>query len=478
MLFTDRIFFVLLAVTFGLYYIRRSADWQIAVLLAASLVFYAHSQPYLLILLAFSALLSTVTSYRVEQAQSAGPRRVWAIAGVAINLLVLAFFKYDRLFAAAVLSSRPGGMLGTLLAIPLPVGISFYVFHGISLVVDVFLARADGDTKSPLEQGSSFLDHSKRTFFYLTFFPQLIAGPIVKAKDFYPQMNGKALRDIHWYGVAKALIIGFFLKSVVADNLAQQTFVLQPPYCYSYSTLNLAIILFAYSMQIFSDFAGYSLIAIGLARLFGYALPDNFRFPYIARSFSEFWTRWHMSLSAWLRDYVYYPLGGNRRGRRRTYVNLLLVMALGGLWHGAGWSYAVWGLWHGTALVIERALRNTRFYLSNQSWVKMLRWALVFGVVTLGWVLFKLPDFAQVRELAAVFWHNRYLRFSFSVPFLIFIYSLPVVAYHALYQFRSAPPRRLAFLWSMRAEGLALGVMLTSIVLQAGSSTPFIYFQF
>jgi alginate O-acetyltransferase complex protein AlgI len=305
-----------------------------------------------------------------------------------------------------------------------------------------------------------------------------VAGPIVKAKDFYPQMGGKLFRDIHWYGVVKALIIGFFLKSVVADNLAQQTFVLQPPYCYSYSAANLAIVLFAYSIQIFSDFAGYSLIAIGLARLFGYALPDNFRFPYIAQTFSEFWTRWHMSLSAWLRDYVYYPLGGNRRGAHRTYVNLLLVMALGGLWHGAGWSYAIWGLWHGTGLALERIFRQTRFYLSDFLLVKLLRWALVFLVVTLGWVLFKLPDFAQVRELAVVFWQNRHMHFAIGGPFQVFAYSVPVVAYHLLYKLRGTATGPAAFLWSMRAEGPLLGVMLGAIVLQAGSPTPFIYFQF
>jgi alginate O-acetyltransferase complex protein AlgI len=478
MLFTDRIFVVLLGITFALYYIRKSPVWQIGVLLAASLVFYAYSQPYLLILLTFSAILSTVTSYRVERAQDAASRRAWATAGVTFNLLVLAFFKYDRLFAATFLSANSSHLLGALLAIPLPIGISFYTFHGISLLVDVFSARDRSNVQSPLGQERGFFDHSMRTFFYLTFFPQLIAGPIVKAKDFYPQMGGKTLHDVHWYSVAKALIVGFFLKSVIADNLAQQTFVLQPPYCFSYSSANLAIVLIAYSLQIFSDFAGYSLIAIGLARLFGYALPDNFRFPYISQTFSEFWTRWHMSLSAWLRDYVYYPLGGNRRGAQRTYFNLLLVMTLGGLWHGAGWSYAIWGLWHGTALALERMLRDSRFYLAKATWTGLLRWALVFLVVTVGWVLFKLPNFEDVRQLAKAFWQNRHLRFSLSVPFLVCLYAFPVAAYHLLYLFRSNPPRRLGVLWRMPAEGVLLGVMLSAIALQAGSPTPFIYFQF
>jgi len=477
MLFTDRTFFLLLAGTFLFYYLAQSAAWQIGVLLVASLIFYAWSQPYLLLLLAFSAVLSSVTSYKVDRSCDPVWRRAWAGAGVGINLLVLIFFKYDRLIATTFLAN-PGGLFGAMLMIPLPIGISFYTFHGISLVVDVFRARQRGDEKCPIGDTRSFFDHCKRTFFYLTFFPQLVAGPIVKAKDFYPQMGRKALRDIHWYGAVKALIIGFFLKSVVADNLAQQTFVLQPPYCYAYSALNLAAVLFGYSIQIFSDFAGYSLIAIGLARLFGYALPDNFRFPYISQTFSEFWTRWHMSLSAWLRDYVYYPLGGNRKGRHRTYVNLLLVMALGGLWHGASWSYALWGLWHGSALAVERVFRETRFYLSRKRWVQISRCLLVFVVVTLGWLLFKLPDFSQVRELAGVFWQNRHQRFSMTVPLLISVYSAPVIFYHLLYQFRMTPPRELAGLWSTRVEPWVLGLMLGIIALQAGNPVPFIYFQF
>jgi alginate O-acetyltransferase complex protein AlgI len=185
-----------------------------------------------------------------------------------------------------------------------------------------------------------------------------------------------------------------------------------------------------------------------------------------------------MSLSAWLRDYVYYPLGGNRKGGSRTYVNLLLVMTLGGLWHGASWSYAIWGLWHGTALAVERMLRETRFYLSGARIVRALRWALVFGVVTVGWILFKLPDFAQVRELAQVLVHNRSLPFSAGMPFLILVYSIPVVLYHLMYIFRDKPPRRFASLWSMKAEALGLGVLLCLIVLQAGDPAPFIYFQF
>lgn len=477
LLFTDRAFFILLTVTFCAYYLRKSARWQIAVLILASVFFYAYSQPYLLILLGISACIATVTSYRVENANTAAAQRVWAVAGVALNLLILAFFKYGRLAASLFAAPAPGGATAQLLMLPLPIGISFYTFHGISLVVDVFRARSRHDVVTPLGPGRGFLSHSSRTLLYLTFFPQLVAGPIVKARDFYPQMTPKHLASVAWYGAAKALVTGFFLKSVIADNLAQQTFVLQPPYCYGYSTLNLVVVLFGYSAQIFADFAGYSLIAIGLARLFGYELPQNFRFPYIAQTFSDFWTRWHMSLSAWLRDYVYYPLGGNRRGRGRTYLNLLLVMALGGLWHGAAWSYAVWGVWHGAALAIERMFRDCRFYASRLWPVAFLRWAVVFGVVTLGWILFLLPDFSDVAELARSLVANRHMPFTVGAAVLIALYCAPVACYHCLYLLRG---RSSWFnrLWTGGVEAGLQGLMLCTVVLQAGNPVPFIYFQF
>ncbi|MFN9911764.1 MAG: MBOAT family O-acyltransferase, partial [Pirellulaceae bacterium] len=219
----------------------------------------------------------------------------------------------------------------------------FYTFHGISLLVDVFRGR----NLETFERDKSLYRHLADTLLYLVFFPQLIAGPIIKAKEFYPQVTLKSIRQVDYQGSVRLLILGLFLKTVVADNLSEQTFWIAYPYFLGKSSADLLLLLYGYSAQIFADFAGYSLIAIGLARLLGYQLPDNFHFPYLASSIGEFWRRWHISLSSWLCDYLYIPLGGNQKGAVRTYFNLIIVMFLGGLWHGAAWSFAIWGLWHG-----------------------------------------------------------------------------------------------------------------------------------
>src|SRR6185503_4842592 len=287
----------------------------------------------------------------------------------------------------------------------------------------------------PQEPGlPSFGAHLRRTLLYLTFFPQLIAGPIAKAHFFYPQIGPKPLSGIDWPLAIRALVTGYFLKMVVADNLQDQTFWIAYPHFLNYSSLNLAAFLFGYSMQIFADFAGYSLIAIGLAALFGYRLPQNFDFPYLSQSFSEFWTRWHMSLSAFLREYLYYPLGGNRKGPLRTYANLMIVMTLGGLWHGAALSYAVWGAWH--------------------------RAALVFTFVSLAWLLFKLPNFSEAYAYSVALFENYRLPTNPAFLFLITLYSLPVIAYHALHLMRARHGRALD------AMTPALqGIMLAAILL-------------
>jgi len=481
MLFTDWIFFVLLGITFVLYYMPVMQRYQVMVLIAASAVFYAYNQPALLILLLISASISAISSYKVFIAEKNIEAKIWATFGVVLNLVILCLFKYGALliltFYGKPSSSNSVGEM--LISLPLPLGISFYSFHGISLVVDVWRRKAVGIT-NVWDKEISAKNHGKKTLLYLMFFPQLIAGPIVKAHEFYPQINRKFFQDIDWERAIRALIVGYFLKCVIANNLQMQTFWLASPYYLGLSSLNLLFLLFGYSMQIFSDFAGYSLIAIGLAYLFGYRLPDNFRFPYISETFSEFWTRWHISLSTWLRTYLYYPLGGNRAGKGRTYINLLIVMGLGGLWHGAAWSYAVWGLWHGGALVIERFFSNSRFYRVQSILIRTLRIGLVFVVVTMGWILFKLPHFSDVLGFSHALIANRALPFGKSVPFFITIYSIPIIAYHALYLMRRGGVEGFFFriFNAIRGESIILGGMTAAIILASGDSSAFIYFQF
>lgn len=473
MLFTSGVFFVFLAVVFLIYYLPAIRSWQVPWLVVASLFFYAFSQPYLLLLLLTIASIDILSSYRIVASKHP---RFWAVFGVVANLLVLAFFKYNHLVASLFPSlSAPGDPLQALFVLPLPIGISFYVFHGISLLVDAFRL----DSTRALVRGVGFSGHVKNSLLYITFFPQLIAGPIMKAHDFCPQIAPKPFRAIDWNGAIEALIVGYFLKVVIADNLSQQTIWLTYPYFLGLSSVNLVLLLLGYSAQIFADFAGYSLIAIGLANLFGYRLRTNFFFPYISETFAEFWTRWHMSLSAWLREYLYFPLGGNRKGNLRTYLNLMIVMTLGGLWHGAAVSYAVWGFWHGSALVVERACRNLAFYHSRNFAVRILRVALVFGVVTAGWLLFRMPNFHDVIAFFGALGRNGNAPISRANALMILLYVSPVALYHLNYVIR----RRLNELGrggivSGRLRSAGFGLLCAAILLNPGPPQTFIYFQF
>jgi len=466
--FTTPEFAAFFAVVFGLYYVPSFRTLQVWILILGSLVFYAWSQPALLGLLIVSYLITGTTSFLVLRSPLARPAAPAAV-GVILNLAVLAFFKYKFLF----LSSQAGaghlhetGLVATLLVLPLPIGISFYTFHGISLLVDALRNEEPFFRTYSKGLGRHFLD----TALYLVFFPQLIAGPIAKAKNFCPQIRGKAFRAIPWESALRCLVTGIFLKIVVADNLAQQTFWISPPYFEALSSLALTTLLVGYSCQIFADFAGYSLIAIGLASLLGYQLPQNFNFPYLSQSISEFWRRWHMSLSSWLRDYLYVPLGGSRRGGLRTYLNLFIVMFLGGLWHGAAWSFAVWGTWHGIGLALERPFLNSPLYMSNSKLVALTRTAIVFAFVSMGWLLFKLTNIADAAGYARAIYANRSLSTNWWMIVLTVVYGLPVAAYHAFQLLRA--DRREAL------RPYCYAAMIFLIIFNPGPTQPFVYFQF
>jgi alginate O-acetyltransferase complex protein AlgI len=270
------------------------------------------------------------------------------------------------------------------------------------------------------------------------------------------------------------LVGGYFLKLVIADNLNDFTSSLIYPLFMTYSTPDLLSMLLGYSFQIFADFAGYSLIALGLASLLGYRLMQNFNFPYISTSFSEFWRRWHISLSTFLKEYLYFPLGGNRKGKVRTYINLAITMVLGGLWHGAAWSYAVWGAFHGLVLALER-LFNDRFKLNirKNSFLFYLKMAFIFLSVSLAWLLFKLPHFDQVIMYLKACFKNAGLVSNYMSIFLIFLYALPVILYHLIYLKRQLTPTFL-----VRMEYLIYGAMIFLIITNSGTPGTFIYFQF
>lgn len=471
MLFNSIEFVILVITTSILYYVPGLVKLQPHILILASFIFYAYGQPYLLLLLISSAAINTVASFKVVSSDVRRTKIWWAGSGVVANLLILSFFKYNRLLGGLFYNDLgSAGSIGHLLVtVPLPVGISFYTFQGISLVVDVLRKR---EHMASLD-GNSFTSHLKNTFLFISFFSQLVAGPIVKAHTFYPQIRPKYLRDVNWDKAIRAILLGYFLKMVVADNLAEQTAWLKFPFFQYYSTVDLSVFLIGYSAQIFADFAGYSLIAIGTARLFGYEIPDNFNFPYIAQSFSEFWKRWHISLSTWLKEYLYAPLGGSRVSRSMTYANLLIVMGLGGLWHGAAWSYAVWGLWHGIALCVERPFLKTKFFQSNGIVLKGGRMLLVFLFVSFSWLLFKLPDFRQVILFLQSLIDNIDFPTKKDLVAAIVIYSMPVFLYHVGYLVNFSDTRFYRF-----SKNLLYGCLLFAIMANSGPAAAFIYFQF
>ncbi len=468
MLFNSFIFLGLVLLTFILYYLPVLSKFQISILIISSLVFYAYNQPILVLLLLFSVSINIVSSYFIVYGNDKY-KKTYAIAGVVLNLSILLFFKYSPLFSKTFF--KESSSIGEfLLNMPLPIGISFFTFQGISLVVDIYKEKYFNN-KDIVPR--SFLKHSERVLFFKGFFPQLISGPIVKAHDFIPQIGKKQINQIKWESFFKSIITGYFLKMVVADNLKDFTYWIAFPYFQGQSSITLLVMLFGYSIQIFADFAGYSLIAIGLAKLFGYDFNDNFNFPYISTSFKEFWKRWHISLSTFLMEYLYIPLGGNKKGKIRTYINLMIVMFLGGLWHGAAWSYAIWGSFHGLALALERFFSD-KIIVKTTLLTKVIKFILVFGFVTLAWLLFKLPNIEHVVEYIRCIFNNIRLGIDIKNGIYIMLYSSPVIAYHLLYLLKKSAKYESLF----KYDYILYGIMLFLIIFNSGSSGAFIYFQF
>jgi alginate O-acetyltransferase complex protein AlgI len=457
MTFTSWQFVAFVTAVFSLYYLPPLRRFQVHILVVASLIFYGAGQTQLLPLLGLAVfgtycfLALTLRDHR------------WLSMGIVFNLGLLAFFKYKFLFTDfSSLSSSDVGVVDFLLKLPLPIGISFFVFHNISLLID--LTKSKTSVALP------------NVLLYIIFFPQLVSGPITRAGKFLPQIQPKFLAAIPFIDSAKWIISGYFFKLFVANNLNQMTIHMDVPLYETLKSADRWLLVVLYSFQIYADFLGYSSIAVGLALLFGYRLPINFNLPYISTSFAEFWTRWHISLSTWLRTYLYIPLGGNRLGQVRTYLNLMVVMGLGGLWHGAAFGYLAWGLLHGMFLVIERPfLSRVNLGSGNNGWnylITTLRLATVFVCVSLAWVLFKLPDFEHaLRFLSGMFDEQHIAQPARIYRSLALIYAFPVILQHLA-------PRQWYGNWHERLEPYLYGTMAALMLVEAGPETSFIYFQF
>jgi alginate O-acetyltransferase complex protein AlgI len=386
MLFHTTKFLAFFVIVFSVYWGLRHHRARMAWLLLASCAFYMSWNPLLITLILFSASVDYVVALQLEKVHALRWRRLLLILSIGANLGLLAFFKYvnfflDTTFSALSLfgweSSKPSLFENVIL----PLGISFYTFETISYIVDVYQGR--------IKAVRNLLDYA----LYIMFFPHLVAGPIVRPRDFLPQIRQR--KRFNWdrfqLGV-QYFLVGLFKKAVIADHLARLVDpVFADPAAYGSSAVWLAVL--AYAVQIYCDFSGYSDMAIGVAHTFGFKLPFNFNMPYLAANITDFWRRWHISLSSWLRDYLYVPLGGNRHGRWATYRNLLLTMLLGGLWHGANWTFVAWGLYHGALLALHRAIPLPRWLSSV--FFRPVCIAFTFLSVCVGWVFFRAQTFTD-----------------------------------------------------------------------------------
>ncbi|MFK8112155.1 MAG: MBOAT family protein [Rubripirellula sp.] len=377
MLFTQIEFPIFFALVVIAAWLCRGRTARNSLLLVASYYFYAYWDYRFCGLLVLSTVVDFLAARAIDRSTNQATRKKLLLLSVCTNLGMLGFFKYFNFFLDSLqpLLTAMGTHAGTL-EILLPVGISFYTFQTLSYTIDVYRGK--------LHPVQRFLDFA----LYVAFFPQLVAGPIVRARELLPQLASvpKWSRR-RFYGGFQQLLRGALKKVLLADRLGEMVdVVFAGPDLYSGVTVWIAVL--AYAGQIYYDFSGYTDMAIGAAKMLGYRFPANFRHPYLATSIADFWHRWHMTLSRWLKDYLYIPLGGNRGGELATYRNLIITMTLGGLWHGAAWTFVLWGIWHGAALAIERYAKQ----VLSLSLPRPLGWILTMFVVLVGWVLFRSTD--------------------------------------------------------------------------------------
>jgi alginate O-acetyltransferase complex protein AlgI len=462
-----------LPVVLGVYWLLRHRQ-QNVLLLIASYIFYGWWDARFLGLM----LVSTLTDYTVGRALGATSderkRRLIFLVSLAVNLGILGFFKYFNFFAdsAAEVLERLGLHASVpTLRVLLPVGISFYTFHGISYTFDVYRR-----TIAPTRDLLSFA-------VFISFFPQLVAGPIGRAQRQLPQFENPRTRP-GAEQVRSALfliLVGLFKKIAIADALApfvERAFSSSD----SAGAVTLLVGAYAFALQIYGDFSGYTDIARGSARLFGVELLRNFDQPYLSRSITEFWRTWHMSLSSWLRDYLYIPLGGNKKGRLATYRNLMITMILGGLWHGAAWTFVTWGGLHGLFLSVHRRFGRPP-PMGDRPDPPPVRardvWAILgtFHLVCLAWVFFRADSFGQAYNVLSGIVTFRGGPFpTEGLRFLVF--AAVAIAAIDLVQ-RNKRDETALLRWTAPARGAAFGMMVLAIVLLSGGSpVPFIYFQF
>ena len=436
-----------------------------------SLYFYYKSSGAYFILLLFATAIDFTLAKMIYASKDPWQRKFYIVVTLIVNLGMLGYFKYtnflfDSFFSMAGEDFQP-------LDIFLPVGVSFFTFQSLSYTLDVY--------RGNLKPVDSILDYA----FFVSFFPQLVAGPIVRASDFLPQIYKPTVVTDEMFGRGVFLIgCGLFKKAVISDYISTNFVdrVFDAPSLYS-GVENLFAV-YGYGLQIYCDFSGYSDMAIGIALLLGFRFPMNFDSPYQSRNITEFWRRWHISLSTWLRDYLYISLGGNRKGEARTYLNQMITMLLGGLWHGASWRFIIWGGLHGIALTIHRFYRS-RFpqkTARESGWGNFLRITVTFHFVCFCWIFFRAADIATVGEMfnQMIFHFNAALMPEFFAGYKV-VMMLMVIGYLLHFIPREAELAAQETITHMPLAGKAafmISVIILVIQTKSSGIQPFIYFQF
>ena len=482
MLFNSIEFTFFLPIVFGLYWIinKRSLSLQNTLLVGASYFFYGWWDWRFLLLIVFSSLVDYLIGRQLPKLESQKQRKLLLIMSLAVNLGLLGFFKYFNFFAesfaeAFTLLGEP--MDVSRLEIILPVGISFYTFQTLSYTIDVYRKKLE-----PTKDALSF-------FAFVSFFPQLVAGPIERATNLLPQFLKK--REFNYANAidgCKQILWGLFKKMVIADNCAQYVNVIfNDPSAHSGSTLLLGAVLF--SFQIYGDFSGYSDIAIGVSRLFGFNLKKNFAFPYFSRNIGEFWRRWHISLSTWFRDYLYIPLGGSRGNRAQQVRNIFIVFLVSGFWHGANWTFLCWGALHALFFIPLVLLKRNRSFLDTvkTKWLfpsikEGLYILCTYLLVTIAWVFFRADTVGE----ALLYFNGMFSdslwtfpkQFEHTKMKLILLFIIGFIGMEWFGRNQEYAIERLASRWPLLARYAFYYVLAIIVFLFKGSQQDFIYFQF
>ena len=470
MLFSSMIFlWLFLPTVFLLYRLIKNNLARNILLLVASLVFYGWGEPKYILLMIVSILMNYSFGLLIHYNKKQIPRTLALFFCIAINLMLLGYFKYFNFFVD-IANSVTGTQIFAIRNIVLPIGISFYTFQALSYVIDLY-------RKQIQVQKNIY-----KVALYISFFPQLIAGPIVRYRDIEKQIDFRKIHPVQTAFGIKRFIYGLSKKVLIANSMAlvvDQIYALSPEQLSS-SLAWLAAI--CYTLQIYFDFSGYSDMAIGLGKMFGFTFLENFNYPYEATSIQQFWRKWHISLSTWFREYVYIPLGGNRKGPMRTYLNLVIVFFVTGLWHGASWNFVVWGLYHGFFLVIERLFLGK---LLEKCKFKFINWIYMMLVVMIGWVIFRTDDLRSAYHMLKLMFGMSTASSSLSIMQFINVKGFVLLGAGILFSGLIQKNKKLRFnLYDENkikiAEIFVLIALFSYCVfsLVSGTYNPFIYFRF